>query len=92
MKLLFGALFVALCTVAAGSGMPANCAACSFADRDLRGLDLSGVNYVRADLARSNLQHVSLRNANLTETDLRGVLVCHGGREPRSPLDGAIVQ
>ncbi|MBV8724850.1 MAG: pentapeptide repeat-containing protein, partial [Candidatus Eremiobacteraeota bacterium] len=63
MKRLLCALLTIVCTVAAGSGMPANCTGCSFAHRDLHGLDFSGVNYVGVDFAHSNLQHVNLRNA-----------------------------
>ncbi|MBV9055051.1 MAG: pentapeptide repeat-containing protein, partial [Candidatus Eremiobacteraeota bacterium] len=71
MELFVGALFTALLTVAAASGLPSNCTGCSFAHRDLHGLDFSGVNYVGVDFAHSNLQHVNLRNANLTGADFR---------------------
>jgi uncharacterized protein YjbI with pentapeptide repeats len=81
-------------TLAAVLGLPATCTGCDFAGRDLRGADLANVTFVGVDFARSDLR------------DLRGVLVCRSGHEPRtcepvgaatlkrashSELDGAIL-
>ena len=65
-------------------------AACNMASTDLRWLDLSESNLIRAnltdcDLVRTNLARAILCDANLTNTDIMGVRFFYGDLETATP-------
>jgi uncharacterized protein YjbI with pentapeptide repeats len=63
---------LSLSLIAAGPAMPANCIDCSFAGRNLRGADLSGVKYVGVDFVGADLYGAGFRGAELAGADFKG--------------------